>query len=213
MHARALMELLDGGPAHGRIEPAGGREDRVVDRLGVEAPPVHPPEQAVVAVELRGPGIVPHGLTVHRTGDDQPVHLLERSPILEEPRGQPVEQLGMAGGRSHAAEVVRRIHDPAAKMVVPEPVHDRAVRERVARVAQPFRQRGTAGTLVSRICPARTGREATEHSARLPGTAALPGIVDVAALKDINGPRARRGLVGTVRGEVAGGRVDQMRGR
>ena len=56
MHARLERELLDGGPAHGQVEPARGREDGVVDRLGVEPPPVHPPEQAIVGVDLRGPG-------------------------------------------------------------------------------------------------------------------------------------------------------------
>ena len=97
--------------------------------------------------------IVCGGLPVGGAGDDQPVQLLERAGVHEfaavaELGGEPVEQLRVRRQRAHPAEVVRRLDDPPAEVVVPDAVDDRPPRQRVPLVDDPLRQRGAALRLV-----------------------------------------------------------------
>ncbi len=59
---------------------------------------------------------------------------------VHELAGQPVEQLGMTGGRSLGAEVVVGLDQAAAEIRLPDPVDDDAGRERIAAIDQPARQ-------------------------------------------------------------------------
>ena len=61
------------------------------------------------------------------------MHRLERPAPGDQLAGQPVEQLGMAGFLAHGAEVVGRLDDPFAEMVLPDPVDQHARQERVGR--------------------------------------------------------------------------------
>ena len=58
---------------------------------------VHPPEEPVLRVDLRGRRVVVAAHLVGAREHDQPVHRLDRPAPLDEAAGQPVEQLGLAG--------------------------------------------------------------------------------------------------------------------
>src|SRR5438128_11913258 len=85
---------------------------------------------------------------VDGAGDDQAVQALERAAVVAERDGEPVEQLGMAGRRAHFAEIVGRIDEAFAEVVVPDAVDDGTPGQAVFRLGDPASQRGTAGALV-----------------------------------------------------------------
>ena len=57
--------------------------------------------------------------------------------VVAEPNGQPVQQLRMRGPATHLAEVVWRLHQATAEMILPHTVHDRTPGQRIVRVRQP----------------------------------------------------------------------------
>ena len=63
-------------------------------------------------------------LHVDGAGHDQLVDRLEPPAVADQLAGQPVEQLGMRRRLPLLAEVARRGDDPAAEVVLPEPVDD-----------------------------------------------------------------------------------------
>ena len=67
---------------------------------------------------------------------------LEPPAVLDERRRQPVEQFGMAGAVALGAEVVDRLHQPGAEVVLPEPVDDHPGRQRMLGRGQPAGQPG-----------------------------------------------------------------------
>ena len=64
--------------------------------------------------------------------------------------GQPVEQLGMARLSPHGAEVIGRLDDPFAEMMLPEPVDQHARQQRIGRRVDHLRAPARAGR-----CPRR----------------------------------------------------------
>ena len=80
-------------------------------------------------------------LPVGRRRDDQPVQRLEPPALGVDLAGQPVEELGMGRQAPHRAEVTRGIHDPDAKVIVPQPVGQHPGRQRILRGDQPPCQR------------------------------------------------------------------------
>ena len=134
---------------------------------------------------------------------------LERAAVLAERRGEPVEQLGVARGAPHPAEVVGRVDQPPAEVREPGAVDDRPPGQRVLRVGDPSGQGGASRPFVGQ---SRTGRRALRRTPRAPGTASVAGLADVASLQDEDRPRRRGRLVGAVGGEVARGGVDEPRG-
>ena len=151
-------EVLPARAAGSEIERAAGRKHRVAQRIGVELARVRAPEQGVSAVDCLGclhgglHGFVHGGGVVHARSllvcsarHDQLVQRLDRAVhVVTECRREPVEELGLRGLGAHAAEVVRRVGDRAAKVILPHAVHDRAPGERIARIGQPMRERGAA---------------------------------------------------------------------
>ena len=94
------------------------------------------PEQAVLRVapsRPRRPSERSARLAVGVAQHDQPVDRLEPPAALDERRRQPVEQLGMAGAVALGAEVVDRLDQPRAEVVLPEPVDDHPGRQRMRR--------------------------------------------------------------------------------
>ena len=65
---------------------------------------------------------------------------MERPARLDQAQRQVVEQLGMRRRSAIAAEIARRVDDAGAKVVLPEPVHQDARRQRVVRANDPPRQ-------------------------------------------------------------------------
>ncbi len=88
-----------------RQEPAAG-QGRVADQLGVQPEPRLSPEQPVVGIDRLSLGANPRCLAVCRRAHDQTMDGLETPVAIHQLAGQPVEQLGMAGGRALGPEVV-----------------------------------------------------------------------------------------------------------
>ena len=59
------------------------------------------------------------------------MHLLDRPAAFNEGGGHPVEELGVARGFGHVAEVVRRGHDADAEVMHPEAIDQDAGRKRI----------------------------------------------------------------------------------
>ena len=68
--------------------------------------------------------------------------------MIAELDGQPVEQLGMRRPGAVAAEVVGRLDDSAAEMIVPEAIGDRTPGEHVLGAGEPVGQGGATAPLV-----------------------------------------------------------------
>ena len=135
------VELHVARPAHAKVEAIRDLENGITHLLGVQSRAVHAPEQAVVLVNLvrRGPrrallrrnlgsGSSPPrrhgGLSVRRARYDEPMKLFQRTmPLVAEPHGQPVQQLGMRWNTAHLAEVIWRVHQAPAEMMVPDTIH------------------------------------------------------------------------------------------
>src|SRR5262249_48143371 len=99
--------------------------------------------------------------------------------------GKPVEQIGMRRLRAHVAEIVWRIDDAAAEVVVPNAIDDGAPGERVARIADPARQGDTAAAFIVRIGESESRFKAADTFERARfrfGT----GLGNVAALEHVD---------------------------
>ena len=143
------------GTARAELEVAAQPEDRVAQPLGIEPPAVEMRQPDVLRVRLEGlllgPGDRPVGPPAgHPVGPrehDPAVQALDRPAVLDEPAGQPVEQLGVRGGGAAGAEVARRGHQAAAEMVLPDAVDQHPGRQRVLRVGQGGGQLAAARSL------------------------------------------------------------------
>ena len=139
-------EVLEARAAHREVELAGDGEHRVIDRFGFELAAVHAPEKGVTRVDLLVGRMAEGGLTIGRARDDQSVELLERLAAVAEIDGQPVEQFGVCGQAAHASEVVWRIAQAAAEVVMPDAVDDDAPGERITVIGDPMREGDAPGT-------------------------------------------------------------------
>src|SRR5947209_294592 len=68
---------------------------------------------------------------------NEPVNRLRGPPRLDEPSGQVVEQLGVRRPLAALAKIVRGADQTLAEVVLPDPVHHHARRQRVLRASQP----------------------------------------------------------------------------
>ena len=75
------------------------------------------------------------------------MQLLERLAAVAEFEREPVEQFGMGGQRAHAAEIIRRFHQAAAEVILPDAIHDAAPGERIVGVREPLSERDAARAL------------------------------------------------------------------
>src|SRR5256886_6754737 len=135
--ARLEIELQVARSAHAEVKTVGNPENGVTHLFRVEPGAIHPPEQAVILInvvagdswralfgrKVGSRGRSPHqrrGLPIGRARDDEPMELFQGpARVVAEPNGQPVQQLGMRGPAAHLAEVVWRLHQAAAEMIMP----------------------------------------------------------------------------------------------
>src|SRR5262249_17004942 len=108
---------------------------------------------------------------------------------------------------AHAAEVVGRVHETAAEMIVPDAVDDGTPGQHVVGVRQPVGQGGPTAAFVVEIGQAKTGFKAG-NAGECPGQCFFTGPLDVAALQDVNRSRLPSRLETAVRLEVVGCPVD-----
>src|SRR5262245_24120540 len=97
---------------------------------------------------------------------------------------------------SHAAEVVGRGGEPAAEVILPDPVDDAPPGERVSGVDDPFRQCDAALSLTGVRKQFERGRRAW-HSADRAGHHLLLRLGDVAAIENEDRPRFAAVRAGT----------------
>ena len=138
---------------------------------------------ASIGVEGR---VVARRLAIDGAADDQPMQCLERLAVVAQLDGQPVEQLGMRRQGAVAAEVVGRVDDPAAEVIVPDAIDDRPPGEHVLRAGEPVGQGGPAASLVVGIGQVEHGPAGPARSRASPARPASPGCSTSPA------PQARR---------------------
>ncbi len=121
---------------------------------------------------------------------------------------------GMRRLPPHAPEVIRRIDEPAAEVILPDAIDDHAPRERVALIGDPLRQRRAARAL--RL--PRRHRETCEGSSREIGTRAradfLRRLPHIASLQHEDRPRlpaARAGAGERAQPRMHRPRIDDLR--
>ena len=117
-------------------------------------------------------------LAIGTRGHDQAMQPLHRPAVLDEVGGQPVQQLGMRGLGSLGPEVVGVPGDRQHEMMLPDPVDDRAGRQRVARIRDPSRKsEPTALKVIGQEVGVARGVVGDGHSGALstPGPTGSPG--------------------------------------
>ena len=135
------------------VEPPRDRQNRVPNRLPFQPPEVHPVQQQILGIRLLGGRLI--GIARHREGpgQHQPTNQRLQGPtiLVHKCRCEIIQQLGMSRPRSQHAEVVDGRHNPPAKHMLPDPVHQYPRHQRVVR----------AGPLLGQFPPAAAagGRE------------------------------------------------------
>ena len=145
VHLRELpgasgLGRVHAGAAHLRRQQAGRRQGGVANDLRLEAEAVLTGQQPVARVHRGGIGAMGGSLAVGGRVQDQSVHVLQIPAAAHEFRGQPVQQLRMAGRVALRAEIVLGLYDSDAEVALPESVHGDPGRERVVVGDQPARQ-------------------------------------------------------------------------
>src|SRR5436305_13479491 len=79
------------------------------------------------------------------------MELLERSAAVLEVQCKPIEQFVVARPPSHFAEIVRSFDNPAAEVIMPNPIHDGAPGQWILWIGDPARQSGTAFAFILRM--------------------------------------------------------------
>src|SRR5438270_12399185 len=99
----------------------------------------------------------------------------------------------MRGNGPIMPEIVRRLHDAAPEVVLPDSVHDRPPGERVLGTGDPLRKRRAADAL--RIPSlARKRRRQTRHAGQSSRLRDLARLLDLSALETVDRPRIVRYL-------------------
>ena len=131
---------VNAGSANLRTQKAADSERIVAHRLGRQPEARTASQQPVLRVLFEQLGRDARGLPVRCRGDDQTLHRLDVPARAHELRGQPVEQLRVAGWLALRAEVLGGLHQARAEVVLPVAIDGHARRQRVGWVYQPFRQ-------------------------------------------------------------------------
>ena len=111
--------------------------------------------------------------------------------MIAELDGQPVEQLGMRRPGAVAAEVVGRLDESAAEMIVPEAIGDRAPGEHISRAGEPVGQGGAAAPLVLGMGERKRARK-TGQARQRSRADRLAGLLDFAPAQNGDRPRCVR---------------------
>ena len=137
------------GPEHALVKPAANLQDTVPNHLRLQPRGCAAPVQFVLRIRLQLGGIMCGALAVGGTHHDLFVQRLEPPAVFDQLQRQPVEQLRMRGQLALQTEIVGRIHNAAAEMMLPQAVGHHP-REQVPRavfgVRKPIGQRTPAVT-------------------------------------------------------------------
>ena len=116
----------------------------------------------------------------------------------------------MGGLRAHVPEVIRRIHDTGAEVVLPDPIDDGAPRQHVAVGRDPVGQRRAAGALRFPCLPCKPGAQ-RRHTGERPRTNRITRAFDAAALQQRDRPWLDGKSERALRIEEIRRRVDPLR--
>ena len=131
---------------HRFVQPAGDSEDRVADRLRLEAPHRHPVEEEVVRVEGVDRGVELAGHRVCSRKHQFANQALYAPAFFHESVGEEVEQFGVGRTLAEHSEVVGRGNDSASEQMVPNAVDDHTARKRLGGVDNPLGQGETTAS-------------------------------------------------------------------
>ena len=131
LHARAAL-LLD--------QQAAQRQGAVADHLRVEPEPRPSRYQAIVPVPPIRLRRGDRGLSIGRTGDDQLLHVLDVPAAFDELGGQPIQEGQVRGPFALRAEILGRLDDARAEVLLPIAVDRHTGRQRIVRIDQPLGQ-------------------------------------------------------------------------
>ena len=150
---------------HYAVQPATDREDRIANRLALQAAHAHAVQQFVGWI-LRFSGGVrwAAGHAVSFRKHDCADHFLGGPAFLDKIIGEPIEQLGMRGRLAEHAEVVRAGNDAAPKQVMPNAIGVHARGQRIRRIGNVRGQRKPASLVrSSRLGVIEGGQETARH--------------------------------------------------
>ena len=131
-------------PAHLRIEQPGHGQGAIAYPLALQALPWVAPEELIDRVHPGGLLSRSRGLLIGARSHDEAVQIFQTPAVPHQLPGQPIEQLRVGGALAFQAEIARARDDPLAEVMLPDPVHQHAGRERIFRVGQQIRQGGPA---------------------------------------------------------------------
>ena len=133
-----------GGPNIVRSSVPVAVSTPVAERFGIEPHDILAPVVAILGVDGDLGWLAPRRLTIRRGKHDRTMQVLEAPARVAQFGGQPIEQGGMRGQRSQAAEIGRRGHDAAAEVMHPHSIGDHPRRQRVVGSGQPAGKRQPA---------------------------------------------------------------------
>ena len=171
--AVGLVGDVDGLASYLRIEAARHGEQRIAERLEVEAADICAPEEPVVRIDVGviGAGDDVSALLIDAGEHDELVQFLDapvRALLVHKPAREVVYQLGMRGLFAHHAEVVGRADEAFAEVLQPHAVHEDASGERVVLGGDclcEFEAAAAAGELRAFAVLTEEGHEAARHLA------------------------------------------------
>ena len=119
------------------IEIAADEEHRVANGFRIETAATGARKQRVVWVR-RGVAIARKLPCVRE--QQQAVHRLHRPALFHKTRREKIQQLGMRRHLPACAEIIRRRHEPASEMLLPDSVRHHTGGEGICRIDDPLRQ-------------------------------------------------------------------------
>ena len=124
----AIGEDIGGAAAWGEVEATGGGEEGIAHGFEVEALAIHPPEKMIIGIGALVERVVVATLLVGGGEEDEAMEIFERPAVGDEVGGEVIEEFWMRGRLPSRAEIVRRTHQPDAKVVLPRPIAQYASR-------------------------------------------------------------------------------------
>ena len=139
LHARGNRGK-DTGPAQFRIQQPGNCQCRIADDFSFQALPGETPQQLVLRVDFGCSLTIEGTLSIGIRVEDEPVQVLDAPVVSDELRGQPVQQLRVAGQSARKTQIAGCFDDSPTEVVVPDPVHHDACRQGIVRISDPVGQ-------------------------------------------------------------------------
>ena len=127
------------GPSCGEIQIPGHRQHSVAELLEIHPPGRERREQAVLGIAVIA-GLSRRPLPIDRARKDEAMDGLHAPSAFDKSQGQPVQQFRVTRRLGAQTEIARRLHEPPAEMMLPNPIHHHARGQRIRTARHGFRQ-------------------------------------------------------------------------